>query len=102
MSKIEEYIVRGDSFVKRIYKRDGSFVESSIPIAREGVDASPSGFDIEWLKLRNRPTLSVANPTKLNLVDLFCGMGPMTLGVVEAGRCLGIAMISEKPFSCAW
>ncbi len=90
MSKIEEYIVRGNSFVKRINKRDGSFVESSIPIASEGVEASPSGFDIEWLKLRNRPTLSIVNPTKLNLVDLFCGMGPMTLGVVEAGRCLGI------------
>lgn len=29
----------------------------------------------------------------MNLVDLFCGTGPMTLGVIEAARCLGINMI---------
>lgn len=90
MPKIEEYLIRDNSFVKRILKRDGSFIESSIPLSGSGVEVSPSGFDIEWLKLKHRPTLSVANPKKLNLVDLFCGMGPMTLGVVEAGRCLGL------------
>ena len=90
MPTIEEYLIRDNSFVKRILKRDGSFIESTIPLSGSGVDVSPSGFDIEWLKLKKRPTLSVTNPKKLNLVDLFCGMGPMTLGVVEAGRCLGI------------
>lgn len=91
--KIEEYVLRDKSFVKRVQKRDGSFCEVSIPLSDEVEDATPSSFDREWLKLKNRPELSNPPSTKLNLVDLFCGMGPMTLGVVEAGRCLGIDII---------
>lgn len=90
MTQVEQYTVKGNSFIKRINKRDGTFVESSIQITDKNIEANPSCFDIEWLKLKNRPVNSASNPTKLNLVDLFCGMGPMTLGVVEAGRCLGI------------
>ncbi len=87
---VEEYLIHNRSFVKRVFRKDGSFVDSSIPLPGDNVSVCPSGFDIEWLKLKERPTISVPNPRRMYLADLFCGMGPMTLGVVEAGRCLGI------------
>lgn len=91
--KTEAYFIQDGAFVKRVQKRDGSFSEVSIPLS-DGIDeATSSGFDIEWLKLKKRPVLSTPPSTTLNLVDLFCGMGPMTLGVVEAGRCLGIDIV---------
>lgn len=87
---IGTYHIESDVFYKHILRRDGSVTTSSIP-ACGTLDATPESFDKVWLKLRNRPKSS--SRIKMNLVDLFCGTGPMTLGVIEAARCLGINMI---------
>ncbi len=92
MPRVEEYIIRGNNYIKRVHKRDGSYVETPIPLSQKQPEASASGYDVEWLKLKDRPLTPQVN-RKLNLVDLFCGMGPMTLGVVEAGRCLGMNIV---------
>lgn len=89
IEQIESYKYRKGQLVKIIKKRDGSFYESCIPTDETFKEVHPEDYDLHWLKLKKWPSLP--NPIKeLNLVDLFSGTGPMSLGVVEAGRSLGI------------
>lgn len=87
---IATYNIESSVFYKHILRRDGSVTTSSIP-ACGTTDVSPESYDQVWLKLKDKPICK--SSVKMNLVDLFCGTGPMTLGVVEAARCLGIDMI---------
>ena len=83
----ETYSIENGLFYKRVLKRDGSSVMSSIP-ACGYTDATPENFDKAWLMCKSLPKAEYHRT--MNLADLFCGTGPMSLGVVEAGRCLGI------------
>ncbi len=85
-----EYTIKSDVFYKYIRRRDGTIITSCIP-ACGNLDASAETFDKTWLMMRNRPENDYN--AEMRLVDLFCGTGPMTLGVVEAARCLGIKMV---------
>lgn len=87
---IEEYWISNERFYKSIERRDGTKSTSNIPACGETI-ASAENFDKVWLMLKNTPTNTYTN--QMNLVDLFCGTGPMSLGVVEAGRCLGIDIV---------
>ena len=89
---LEEYWISDNCFYKSIERRDGTKSTSCIPACGESI-ASAENFDKVWLMLKNAPTNTYTS--QMNLVDLFCGTGPMTLGVVEAGRCLGINVVPK-------
>lgn len=48
------------------------------------------GADARYLRSRPRPVRTGGDP--IRLVDLFCGVGGMTLGVVEAARLAGLGV----------
>lgn len=87
--KVETYEYKEGNLIRKIQKRDGTFASSKLPSKIHFENVTPEDYDLQWLKSKSKPT--IAEPTKeMKLVDLFSGTGPMTLGVVEAGRALGI------------
>lgn len=66
-----------------------SIVNSS---TKPGKAISPEDYDIAWLKSEESPKNPVWR-NEVRMVDLFSGTGPMTLGVVEAGRATGTNVI---------
>ena len=86
---IETYFKEDNQYIRRIKLRDGGYFDSAVP-ALNGVDTiSAADFDRSWLNLDTKP-VSAATRGTARLVDLFSGTGPMTLGVVEAGRAVGV------------
>lgn len=47
---------------------------------------SKSICSLEWIRRKEWPQLQTTTPREISLVDLFCGCGGMTLGVIEAAR----------------
>ena len=87
--KIETYEYKDGCLVRKILRRDGNVTISKIPSKISYANVKPEDYDLQWLRLQQQ--LDDYNITEeLKLVDLFSGTGPMTLGVVEAGRALGI------------
>jgi len=68
--------------------RDGSIQESSLPSSLNGT-VTAEDYDRTWLNQKERPKGDYNRGT-IKMVDLFSGTGPMSLGVVEAGRATGI------------
>jgi len=89
---VEEYWISDGCFYKSIERRNGTKSTSCIPTCGITI-ASAENYDKVWLMQKQTPTNTYAS--QMNLVDLFCGTGPMTLGVVEAGRCLGIDIVPK-------
>lgn len=94
MAIVETYWQRGTDFVRRISLRNGDFSESIVAgdATNSAKQISPSDYDLAWLRSKTKP----ANPVwkdEIRMVDLFSGTGPMTLGVVEAGRATGINVL---------
>lgn len=86
MSNIETYRLDKKNIVRRVELRNGDYVES---IIQRSIDSENQDYDYEWLKCKNKPT----DPQwrgNIRMVDLFSGTGPMSLGVIEAGRATGI------------
>ena len=93
--QIETYELLTSRLSKKILGRNGKSFASSIAInpktkwkIQENNNLG-NLYDFLWLR---QPNCSPKNKTSIqkNLVDLFCGTGPMSLGVVEGGRALGI------------
>ena len=94
MATVETYWQRGTDFVRRISLRNGDFSESIVTgdTTNLAKQISPSDYDLAWLRSKTKP----ANPVwknEIRMVDLFSGTGPMTLGVIEAGRATGINVL---------
>lgn len=86
---VESYSINNNQIIKTVLKRNGESVSTGVNITTPVSSSLSASFDKEWLMLKDRPRLN--NPShNLRMVDLFCGTGPMSLGVIEAGRCLGI------------
>ncbi len=86
--KVETYQIKDHQILKTILRRDGSTYTTSVPLVENLNEATPEVFDICWLRMKKRPVIDEVK--KMTLVDLFSGTGPMSLGIVEAGRSLGI------------
>lgn len=84
--RIERFEVDGEFIHRYISRRDGKETKSSLPYNGE------QDFDEVWLHSKS-PSLPESFNSTLRLADLFCGTGPMSLGVTEAGRALGIDII---------
>lgn len=93
MNKVETYTSKGESLIRRVELRDGTFTESAIkglPVHNQPI--TPDDYDIAWLKSKELPTVPKWRG-EIRMVDLFSGTGPMTLGIVEAGRATGINVV---------
>jgi DNA (cytosine-5)-methyltransferase 1 len=76
-----------DTVRRGVRTRQGNLVWSSVP------DLDPKqtpelAFEASWL--RGGLPVREADRGRLQLVDLFSGCGALTLGIVEAGRALGL------------
>jgi len=95
---------KGDSSpVSYKFSPDGEEVERSVTLTDgethptvQPVNGSPRTddahemFDRAWLDASDKPEYEVSGPREMRVADLFCGVGGMTLGAMEAGRALGI------------
>lgn len=84
--RIERFEADGNFIHRYISRRDGRESKSSLPFNGE------NEFDEVWLRSKT-PSIPESVNSTLRLADLFCGTGPMSLGVTEAGRALGINII---------
>ena len=89
MNEIEQYSYKDTFLIRQILMRDGSMSESKVATTSDWEETiRPEDYDSEWLKSKDHP-LAPKWKDEIRMVDLFSGTGPMTLGVVEAGRATG-------------
>lgn len=90
MSLIESYAYKGRNLSRKVLLRNGDFFESVVNgIGAPKKELCPSDYDIAWLRSPSLPK-EPAWRNHIRMVDLFSGTGPMTLGIVEAGRATGV------------
>ena len=78
--------------VRTVRTPDGRSTRSSVPLVREMLGSDPkAAYDAEWLRLP-RPPRSGRAQGDVRMVDLFCGLGGMSIGLAEACRALGLSM----------
>lgn len=93
MTKVETYTSKGETLIRKVELRDGTFIESSIKgLSVHNKPITSEDYDIAWLKSKERPTAPEWR-NEIQMVDLFSGTGLMTLGIVEAGRATGINVV---------
>lgn len=83
---IERFEATDDGVKRYVRRRDNSEAMSYVS------SSGTTDYDLAWLKSHQGSIVPDFNCT-LRLADLFCGTGPMTLGVVEAGKALNIDII---------
>ncbi len=90
MDGIETYESKGKDLIRRVKLRNNTFSESVVKgTSKPNEKVCPEDYDIAWLRSKVLPKSPVWR-NEMRMVDLFSGTGPMTLGVVEAGRATGI------------
>jgi DNA (cytosine-5)-methyltransferase 1 len=97
VNAVETYYIKDSFICKSVKKRNNSEVVSKVLFSTDRVDNYRSLselYDKSWLKC-NELLPSRVSEKKYFLADLFAGIGGMTMGVVEAGRCLGIDVIPK-------
>lgn len=93
MTKVESYTSKKGSLIRRVELRDGTFTESIVKgFSVHNQPVTSDDYDIAWLKSKEQPTVPKWRD-EIRMVDLFSGTGPMTLGIVEAGRATGINVV---------
>ena len=89
--EIEYKFTDNAQFVKRIVSREGSQEELSLhklPVPNNHQLTSHSCFDQAYLRSTN-PLRNARSYNTINVVDLFCGCGGLSLGAYEACTALG-------------
>ena len=77
--------------VREVRRSDGLTAESRIPkLGHLSTDLSAT-YDFSWLTTNVEPegVASITAAAPIRCVDLFCGLGGMSLGLREACRALG-------------
>lgn len=93
MTKVETYTSKGENLIRKIELRDGTFTESAIKgLSAHTQPITSDDYDIAWLMSKEQPITPMWRG-EIRMVDLFSGTGPMTLGIVEAGRATGIKVV---------
>lgn len=89
MNEVEKYSIDGNFLIRTVKLRNGNYFTSKIETHRKWEhDLQPEDYDSEWLQSTSAPCEPKWRD-EIRMVDLFSGTGPMTLGVVEAGRATG-------------
>lgn len=94
MRKSIRYTVKGDVVTRHVAVGSGERV-SSLKMASWMDRTQDAGalYDQAWLTAQREPVLRSMNG-ELRTVDLFCGCGGLSLGIVEAARALGYKLKS--------
>lgn len=82
--------VKPGMVARHVRKRDGSLATTTLRASHQEDDLS-SSFDRAWLR-QEESTGNIGHAETYRLVDLFAGGGGLTLGVVEAGKALGLSI----------
>jgi len=93
MAMVETYKTESKYLVRCIEMRDGTLFKSVID-NKNAIKKSvtPEDYDLAWLQSKEQPIVPEWK-SDIRMVDLFSGTGPMTLGVIEAGRATGVNVI---------
>lgn len=86
---IENYTIENGLMTRCVRMRDNSFVKSYLPLDDSHAFCDCNTYDKSWLTSKERPLIDNVRKT-IRMVDLFSGTGPMTLGIIEAGRATGV------------
>lgn len=94
---IENFSIQSRTVNRLINRRDGSVFHSKLKIFGDAtLGTTPSAiFDQSWLRSGKLPDYWDTSQPSLLMADLFCGLGGMSLGVVEAGKALGINVVPK-------
>jgi hypothetical protein len=93
MNKVETYTSKGNCLIRTVELRDGTLAESTVKgFSTHNQLVTSDDYDIAWLKSKEQPDVPKWRD-EIRMVDLFSGTGPMTLGIVEAGRATGINVL---------
>lgn len=91
---VESYELNGKQLVRSIPRRDGGVAKRSMHLAADGKSIAPrEDLSALWDKASLTQSTNRVWETRagsLVIVDLFCGIGGMSLGVQEACKALGI------------
>jgi DNA (cytosine-5)-methyltransferase 1 len=92
VERVESYFHDSTELRRIVSLRDGAGrCETRQPNGTVGISSDPAAdFDLAWLRAHERVDFDAGAREPLRLADLFCGAGGMTLGVLEAGRAIGI------------
>lgn len=94
VNHIESYRSQVDQVVRQVARRDGSFAETSV-LVPTGTDLGALPLDAlhdaAWLRAPTAPEVADGDQV-VRVVDLFAGVGGLTLGIKEACRALGLRM----------
>ena len=97
-NSVEKYHLNGSFICRSIIRRNKNSVLSKIKLPKKWEQFGYSNdvlFDKCWL-MSPLPTISInISDNTLALADLFSGLGGMSLGVVEAGKALGINVVPK-------
>lgn len=91
--RIESFTFNEHFLIRKVKLRDERIFESVVyspDIPNNSV--SPEDYDVAWLKSKEHPFIPEWR-SAIRMVDLFSGTGPMTLGIVEAGRATGVNVL---------
>jgi DNA (cytosine-5)-methyltransferase 1 len=85
------YAEGSDKISRKVHFVDGRYHRTyqTVPSAQDPIELK-SSFDLSWLNSARSPQYRYKRSQTVRLADLFCGAGGLTLGVLEAGRALGI------------
>ena len=93
MSQIESYTLRGGNLLRQVQLRNGDRFESAVKNHIKAKGHITAGhYDISWLMSQEMPQQPKWHK-EIRMVDLFSGTGPMSLGIVEAGRATGVKVV---------
>lgn len=92
VERVERYELSGERLVRRLSRRDGTVSETDVgeaPTAPLAPAALHALADQRYLRTEERPADS-SSVRALAVVDLFSGIGALSLGVTEGARALGL------------
>lgn len=89
--QVERHEIERRRLLKRVLRRDGTQIDTDFGSAPKR-GTSPAELhalaDLHYLRSKE-PLLSAGENESLAIVDLFAGLGALTLGVIEAARVVG-------------
>lgn len=92
VQRVERVEIEAGRLVRRILRRTGKITDSDLGPAPRALDdpgALHALADQRFLRRSDRPESAVGVPP-LAVVDLFSGIGSLSLGVMEAARAVGL------------
>lgn len=92
--RVERYQIKAGRLIRRVSRRDRTVSETDVceaPAAPLAAGALHAFADQRYLRSHSRLTEGARSGKALAVVDLFSGIGALSLGVIEAARALDLS-----------